>query len=371
MRVLHLITSLGYGGAERLLADLAPRLKARGVDVSVVSLYETTPVAKDLECTGVPVYTLGYSGTIYSLTQLARGIRRLRGMVQVMRPDIVHSHLYLSDVLARVAVPASCPLVTTLHGRDGWWYQPRRVRSRLKTGLDRVSGNLRKVRFISVSKEVGEAAGDSLRVSPRRTRVVANGIPLEKFRPRAADRAPARRIVQIGRFYPEKNHGMALRAFKIVLDREPGARLALIGDGPLRPQIEAQSVRLGIRGAVDFMGVRDDVAEQLRDADLCWMTSASEGLAIACIEAMACGLPVIATAVGGLPGLIADGETGFLVAGDDHDGLARRTLQVFDHPLMASALGRNGRRLVERCYSIEATADGYARAYRELLGGAW
>lgn len=371
MKVLQFITSLGYGGAERLIVDIAPRLKLRGVDVSMVSLNEEMPLGKDLEKYEIPLYTLSHSGTIYSFQKLARSGLMLRKLVKELKPDIVHSHVYMSDILARLSVPVSCHLVSTLHGRDGWWYQPTRIRSLGKTYLDSVTGKVRNVRFISVSDDVRNAAETMLKISKNRSRVISNGIALDRIKPKSDDAPLGRRIIQVGRFYPEKNHLMALRAFRIVLSREPDSKLIFVGDGPLRHELEWEALQLGISHAVEFMGARNDVAEQLRNADLFWMTSLNEGFGIACVEAMACGLPSVVTSVGGLPELVIDGISGRLVASNDHEKLAAVTLELFANPEMASKIGKNSRQRVENCYSVELTADRYVQAYKDILQGAW
>lgn len=371
MKVLQLITSLGYGGAERLIVDLAPRLRLRGVEVAVVSLNGSMPLVRELEGHGIPVYTLSHSGTIYSLPGLARSWWRLRKLVEKLQPQIVHSHLYLSDILSRLAVPGSCRLISTLHNRDGWWYQPTRVRSLGKTWLDNVTGRLRHVRFISVSDDVSSAAEGLLKVPPARNRVVANGICLDRVKTKDAGLSPGRKIIQVARFYPQKNHHMALRAFRIVLGREPEARLVFVGDGPLREAIERDASDMGVGHAVEFLGARDDVADQLVAADVFWLTSSYEGLPVACIEAMASGLPTVVTSVGGLPELVKDRGTGCLVDPDDHEQLAMLTLELFSDPQFAASLGRNAREHVIRRYSIELTAERYVKVYRQLLEGDW
>lgn len=371
MKVLQFITSLGYGGAERLIVDIAPRLKLRGVDVSIVSLSGNMPLGKNIEKDEIPLYTLTHSGTIYSFQKLARSGLMLRKLVKELKPDIVHSHVYMSDILARLSVPVSCHLVSTLHNQDEWWYQKTRLRSLGKTYLDSVTGKVRNVRFISVSEGVRDAAETMLRISNNRNRVIRNGIALDRIKPKSDDAPLGRRIIQVGRFYPQKNHLMALRAFRIVLSREPDSKLIFVGDGPLRQKMEWEALQLGISHAVEFMGARNDVAEQLRNADLFWMSSVIEGLPMACVEAMACGLPSVVTSVGGLPELVTDGISGRLVASNDHEKLAEVTLELFANPEMASKIGKNSRQRAENCYSVELTADRYLQAYKDILQGAW
>ena len=371
VRVLQLISSLGYGGAERLIVDLSPKLKARGLDISIASLSGDTPLARDLESCGIPVYTLDHHGTIYSLREIVRSCWKFRQLVEHVRPTVIHSHLYLSDIMSRLSAPASCRLISTLHNCDRWWYQSSRVRSIGKTWLDNMTGRARAVRFISVSDDVGSAAEAILGVPKQRNRVVTNGIMLDRVKPKSIHAPRGKRIIQVGRFYTQKNHHMALRAFRQVLDHDVEAKLTLVGDGPLRGEIEQAASDLAISHAVEFLGARNDVGNLLQEADIFWMTSSYEGLPVACIEAMACGLPSIVTSVGGLPGLISNDTVGRLVKSNDHNELARVTLDFLANPELAVEVGQNARQHVTRFYSIDLTADRYMQAYRQLVEGQW
>lgn len=371
VKVLQLISSLGYGGAERLLVDLAPQLRLRGVDICIISVNASAPLAKELEDHGISPRSLSHTGTVYSLQGWARSWWRLRRLLGVINPNIVHSHLYFPDLLSRITAPGSCRLVTTLHSRDPWWYQPGRIRSVGKTWLDCVSGRIRDVRYISVSGDVGNAAERFLGVRREHNRVIENGINIERIVPKSRYARTPRHIVQVGRFYREKNHLMALRAFERIMERNGQARLTFIGDGPLRENIEQEAARRGLGHAVCFLGARDDVPEQLRKADVFWLTSFYEGFPIACIEAMACGLPVVTTSVGGLAELVHGQESGFLVDSDDHEQLAKTTLSLFSDPETAERVGRSARRRVLDLYSIERMADRYVETYRQILSGEW
>ncbi len=371
MNVLHVISSLRHGGAERLVTSLAPQLKARGIDVSVISLLDCTPLRGELIDAGIPTTNLGHEGTIYSVPGMARSFFRLRKAIAERSPDIIHSHLYLPDILSRLAAPRSCALMTTLHGQDPWWREPYRWRSRGKRWLDRSTGLARQVRYISVSKQVYDVASEALAIPSSKHRIIHNGINLSKF-PAEQRQAHARPIiVQVGRFYPEKGHMTSLKALAIARQSMPDLHLRLVGEGPLRKELEQEVVRLGLTTSVTFAGLRDDVQAELASADIFWMPSEREGLPLACVEAMASGLPVVASAVGGLPELIEHARSGILVQAGAAQDLAKRTVELIEDRELAEHFSRNARATVERSFSLDMTVTRYEQAYRDLLQGRW
>ena len=371
MKVFHLIASLGHGGAEVVLVALLTHLKRRGVSVAAVSVSDEAPLRARLEAEGVPVYTLGHNGPIYALPDLALVYARLRRMLISEKPDVVHSHLYLPDILSRVAAPHFCKLITTLHGEDKWWNERTRVRSVGKTWLDGITGWSRRVHYVSVSEDVRGKASQALKIPMRRHRVIYNGVDVARFPffPRVKHERPT--VVQIGRFYPEKGHLVAVKALALLRKSCPDVRLVLIGDGPMRSAIASHVGQQGLADAVVFAGVREDISAQLGAADVLWMPSEREGLGMACLEAMASGLPVVTTAVGGLQEAVSDGETGFLVPPGDAEALAARTALLLNDSALSHRFGRNGRRRVEKLFAIDSAVAQYHESYEDMLAGRW
>ena len=370
--ILHVITSLGGGGAEKLVSDLLPNLKEKGCRVRLVSLCDNLAFAPKLKANDIEVDCLYFNGSIYEVGKIIKACRRLREIVKAEKPDIVHSHIYMADLFACAAAPGGTKLISTLHGADMWWNEKTRVRSVLKTGLESFSGRLRGRRYIAVSEALKYMALKSLRMPAEQIRTIPNGIDVDgfKFTPtkKSLDRPV---IIQVGRFYEEKGHVFSLKAFSILKERFAGARLVFAGDGPLRGEIEQMADDMGLGGSVQFLGARGDIPQLLSTADISWMPSLYEGLGIAALEAMACGVPVVAHAVGGLAELITDGENGVLVQSGDAGALAESTLKLLDNPELREKISANARRTVESNYSIAKTADGYINAYEDLLGGRW
>jgi glycosyltransferase involved in cell wall biosynthesis len=371
MKVLHLIDSLGYGGAERLVVDLVPRLKARGADPVVVSVFSDMPLEKHLRGTQVPTYSLAFEGSIYNIKGLSRAASQLREVILREGISIVHSHLYTSDLLSRLAAPSFCKLISTLHGRDQWWHQRRRVRSLSKTWLDAFLRRFRQSRTICVSGDVEQEARRVLGIDPAATRVIYNGIDFTRFPRKGGAAGEKKIIIQVGRLIPVKDHVTSLLGFARLIEDRHDLQLVLIGGGPNERELRRETKRLGIEHSVVFLGLRDDVPEQLSKADIFWMPSKMEGLPIACIEAMACELPVVASRVGGIPEIVVHGQTGVLIDAGSPSQLAEATSKLLRNRDLSNRLGANGRARVEKYFSIDATADQYFRAYSDILYGKW
>lgn len=370
MKVLQLITSLRLGGAETLLSELAPRLQAQGAKVRVLSVTSTMPLADVLRERGVEVRSLDCNGTIYQSGAMIRALRELRNEIETFVPDVLHSHLYLADLLARAAAPRGARLLTTLHNIDQWWGQNRRVKSIAKTWADSWTATLRGTRAVAVSEPVAAAALKALKLPLRHCRVIQNGIDVERFafceRQRSADPI----IIQVGRFFPQKGHDTALRAFCELRQKWPRCRLWFVGDGPDESALRALSASLGIADQVEFLGPRSNVSELLRQAHVYWMPSRWEGLPLACLEAMATGLPVIASDVGALPSLLGGG-VGYVTEPDRPDELAAATDAVLRDYDDALIVGRKAALRVRKNYSVQNTVRGYLDAYSQMLNNTW
>ena len=176
-----------------------------------------------------------------------------------------------------------------------------------------------------------------------------------------------RYVAMIGRFHPVKDHTTMLRAFKQVAESHPDVDLLLIGDGLLRPQMEATSRELAINHRVRFLGVRRDVPRILSAVDIFALTSLSEAASLTLLEAMASSLPAVVTRVGGNPEIVRDGVEGLLAGRGDDQGIAKAIQRLLDAPTEAAAMGRAARSRVESCYSLEGTIGAYHDLYRKLV----
>ena len=290
--------------------------------------------------------------------KLLGGSRSLVSRIRAYRPALVHAHFAPDGLLALpIAEALGVPMVTTLHGFD-----VGRTRARLAA-----SGRLSWMRYGLLGRRLMSRGRLFLAVSEAlRTKAVArgfpddrtithyNGVDLDAFRP--AERGPEPGLIlHVGRLVEKKGTHLLIRAFAEVRARRREARLVVVGDGPLRPRLEAQAASLGLAASVSFLGSRPaaDVAAWMARA---WLLAApsltagdgdAEGLPTVLAEAAACGLPAIGSRHSGIPEAIVDGGTGFLVAEGAVEPLARHIADLLAAPARRSAMGRAARALAE------------------------
>ncbi|NUQ01369.1 MAG: glycosyltransferase, partial [Armatimonadetes bacterium] len=309
--VVQVVWSLGYGGLERMVLDLAVGLRPLGWRVEVVALTNQVPLAEAFTAAGVPVQVEPQHGLDYRLPRrLARLFRRLGA-------DLVHAHNYGRYLYAGPAARlARLPSLYTEHSNTrpaerALWHTQRLI-SRQAGGV------------VAVSETVRQGLVQQQGLPAELVRVIPNGVDLERFA--GGDRARLRRelgvtsddlvIGHVGRLVPVKNQRLLLAAFAQVVAEQPRSWLVLAGDGELRGELEQQAAALGIAPRVRFLGRRDDLPDILAGLDLFCLSSNSEGLPLAILEAMAAGRAVVATqAAGG--DLVVPGQTGALTPTGD------------------------------------------------------
>ncbi len=373
VRVLYLIDSLGPGGAEHLLAAYLPFLRRAGVVPTVVALQEQqgNPVARRIAAQGIPVAELG----IRRLRQ--RGaFARVREAIAAADPEVVHTQLEFSAVLG---IPAArlrgLPTVATLHTLDA---PP--PRSRLALHFRLMAWALRRARrVIAVSEITRRHYLERARLRPERVVTIFNGIDPTAFQCGPGERAQARAECGIPLDAPvlatvavqrePKGIQHMLAALPQVAAAFPEVRYLLVGDGPYRPALEQQAAELGIGERVVFAGSREDVARLLAAADIFVLPSLTEALPTVVAEAMAAGLPIVATTVGGIPEMVSHGEAALLVPPADPEALAAAVLRLLANPRQAAAMGRSGRRMVAERFDIRTQARALADDYRALAAG--
>lgn len=361
-QVLH---SLGVGGAEVLAARLARRL-AGSFRFQFVCLDDLGTLGRELRDEGFPVWVLGRRpGVDWRCSwQLANLLRR-------ERVDVVHAHQYTPFFYA-ITARLLCRRPSILfmeHGRSFPDYpRPKRmvVNRLLLERRDRVVG---------VGEAVRQALIHNEGIPPQKVAVVYNGIDLSAYS-NGSDRDTVRReigvgdrdlvILQVARLDPLKDHATAVHTLEYLVRRRPDARLVLVGEGPLLSKVQQLVAECNLSANVHFLGLRKDVGRLLSAADLFLLTSVTEGIPLAVIEAMAAGLPVVATRVGGTGEVVADGQTGLLAPAGDPEGLARSILRIAEDPALASQMGRRGRERAWAVFSEDQMLASYADLYREM-----
>lgn len=359
MRILHVIESLEFGGAERIVISLANAM-SRGHQVAICCVKSVGELGGEVE-RGVEVFSLGKrEGNDYALPLRMAGVLR-RGSY-----DVLHTHNWGVFLEAGMgAILAGTPVrVHTAHGtyRD---YGPGTV-ARLKLALRHLLERQVSRRYdymVGVSDAIARSLVDDIGVPAGKARTVHNGIPVD------GEAAPAPVVrdetvfVSVGRLAEVKNHGLMLRAFRRALDAGIRARLLIAGDGPQRAAIEADLARLDLGASVEMLGFRTDVPKVLQEAHVFVLTSRYEGISVALLESMRRAIPSVATRVGGIPETVRDGETGLLFAADDEAGIAAALVELARDPARRASLGRAARqRLVEE-FSLERMTMTYLDFY--------
>lgn len=296
-----------------------------------------------------------------------RDVARLSAFLGRVRPHIVSTHaLRGTMVAAPLAKWQGAKVVETYHGAGEG---PR----------GRVPGRMMS-RFVDRAIAVSETARASLigaGYPAERILVVPDGRDLSRFRPGLGREAVRRElgvgravplIGVIGRLEPRMGHAELFEAWPSIVAEFPAVRLLVVGDGALRPRLEARARELGVAGQVIFAGSRHDFARVLDAVDLLTLPSLSEGMALTAIEASAMGRPVVATAVDGIPEVIREARTGRLVPPADPAALSRAIRGVLRDPLGAQRMGRAGRDFVFDRFSLERQVASTARIYRDVAG---
>lgn len=357
---MQLVLSLAPGGTERLVIEICRHLAGR-VDSFVCCLDEPGAWAEELAPLDIPVISLSRQPGFHPALAL-----ELARVITARRIDVVHCHHYSPYVYGLLAtlLHPRVRLVFTEHGRlSNVGVSPKRrlvnpILARWPARLCAVSADLRQ-------HMVAEG------FPARRVEVIYNGIAAGE-RPRPAERHAAREALglaadalvvgTVGRLDPVKDLPALLRAHAVLLSGHPAARLVIVGDGPERDALRADAQALDIADAVVFTGYRADVRAVMPAFDVYANSSAYEGVSLTILEAMAAGLPVVATRVGGNPEVVIDHETGRLVPGQAR-ALAGALMELAGNPAKRHAMGAAGRWRVKRHFSLARMADQYAAAY--------
>lgn len=366
LRVVQVITQ-DAGGPVDHAVDVATALVARGHDSHVVG--PRTPRTDATRAAGVTWHELPVTSK-----RDVRGATDVAGRLWALRPDVVHLQDRRAGWLGRGMAPAlrarrsGVGVVYTLHG--------------VPDGLsDLVAGNARAAvrrrrdpllyltgerlvsrwgggRVVVPSTAVARYAVDHVGLPPRVVDVVPNGVDADRYKTACPDR-PVPRAVWVGVLAPVKRVGLLLDAVAGV----PGLDLQVVGDGPLRAEVADRAGRADLAGRVELTGRVADAAPYLAEADLFVLTSAAENCPLALLEAMASGLPVVSTRVGGVPEVVRDGVDGLLCPADDPDALRSALRRLTGDPALRVRLGASARRRVLDGYTLDHCVDRLLETY--------
>lgn len=356
LRVCHVSMCLLTGGLERLLVEFGKNRDGEKFETSFVAL----------DGMGVPAEELRTQGHhVECVADVVSGkLARLRRLAHIFRDgqfDVVHTHNTLAHFYGAFAARlAGVPVVVnTQHGRGCGKSWKARLQFRMANRLtDRVVG---------VSEDAAELCRQDDARSADRTIALWNGVDLNRFEYRGPANQPT--AISVARLSPEKDFATLLRATWILIKDCPDFRLKIVGDGGERHKLEQLSEELNLTNHVEFLGERSDVSQLLPQAGFFVSSSQTEGISLTLLEAMAVGLPVVTTRVGGNPEIVVEGKTGRLVPPNSPEGLALAMRDLLKDQEGWPVFGELARQRVEQHFNVRNMVRQYEDLYRELLDG--
>jgi len=368
--VMHLLYRLDFGGLETVLAECINRMPTHRYRHVIVCLADYTKFSEKITKKGVELYALHKPpglglGAHWKLWKLARRLR----------PTILHTYNIAAVEYALTAAMAGVPIcVHAEHGRDlSDLHGKNRKHNLLRRWMTPFIDC-----FIPVSEDLRQWLGEAVGVPADKNLVINNGVDTNHFQPRHGVTPPVDGLVKpkefvvgtVGRIQNIKNHKGLVVAFMRLLELLPAHRnqlvLTIAGDGPLMAELQAQVAACGAADRIRLLGARSDIAEVMAGFDVFILPSFNEGTPITLLEAMASGLPVIASRVGGIPDVVQDQSSGILVEPTDHEAMAVALAAYFNNPQLAHAHGTVGRAVIEKNYSITAMITNYMALYDAL-----
>ncbi|MGV1098221.1 glycosyltransferase family 4 protein [Thiovibrio sp. JS02] len=367
-RVAHLIYSKKIGGSEMVAANVCSNLDRNRFEPMVLFMYKSTGAMPEV------LSSLGVASSSFELTRFSSLFRSLivSSVLNRLKIDILHVHhipLYMKVALG-VRLSRVKGVVFTEHAK----FSISRSVS-LQDGCRRAAKDADY--FTTVSDNLKQYFVSELGLSEKAIEVVLNGVDTKRFSPdnirgRLVELLPAsatgKLLISVGRLTEAKDQECLLYAMKkLIAEGGADVSLALVGEGELRGRLEARISELGLGQHVFLLGNRTDVHELLPDAAMFVLSSRREGLPMVLLEAMASGLPVVATNVGGIPEVVKEGDNGFLAPPENPESLAEKIGLMLSEPERSAAMGLSGREMVEKFYSMQKTAQRYAQLYENIM----
>ena len=370
VNVLHIRDSGGFFGAEQVILTIAKNLNRKKFRVSLLCMDRGDRRSAMLEniargC-GIKVMSIPLKARLSPV-----GIKKIRTIIAKDDIDIVHTHDFKGDFYGLLgSLGTKAKRIATSHGST-------RESALLRAYLNFSERVIYKFYHgvIAVSRTREKDLLD-VGVSPHKLRLIENGLDLDLLKTYRRGKKDGVRIDVpvghkvigvVGRLFPDKGHKTLLQAFSKLLETEGNAVLLVVGDGPLRTELESKARNLSIEKKVHFCGIIDDMANVYESLDLLVIPSIREGLPYTLLEALAFGVPVVGTSVGGIPSVVRDGETGFLVRPNDSEELLSGMLRSLSDQSLARKMAQQGRQYVREKFSFERMIKNTEKAYLALI----
>ena len=381
MNILLLNTQMEPAGAQKALLELARGLQSRGHSVTIATMYDKAnyiPVFQErygLDIINLQMKQPGERNPLAKALRLVRGIWRLYRLMRQHKIQIVQTFSHYSNILgpviawlARVPVRLSSQRMS-LKGSPGWLLQ-----------LDRRVANSSLIcKMVSVSQGTRRFSIQEQGIKAEKIITIHNGIDLDRFSPAVSpdilnglrqelgltDIHPI--IITVARLHPQKGHRFLVEIIPQILNVAPQAQFLFVGEGGLQSELQTLVSQAGLDDTVHFLGVRQDIPKLLALSDLFVLPSLWEGLPNSVLEAMAVGVPVVATNVDGCPEVILDGETGILVPPSDPGALAKAICRLLQNEALRASMTGAARARVASVFSQDANISAYVDLYQNLV----
>ena len=355
-RLAVFLTSFHPGGTERQMVELVRRIDPSRFSVYVACLHREGAWLPRAQEAAVEVAEFPVNG--FARPSAVRAVRNVAAWCRARAIQIVQTCDFYANVVGLAGAALARVPVRIGSRRE---IQPDKSRAQLV--LQRAAYHAAHRVVANSPAAAKQLAAEGL--GAERVRIIPNGLDLDRFPP-FVHGGRIRTLVTVANLREEKSHDVLLSAFARVLSAADAPHelvLKIVGDGPQRGALERQAATLGISGRVEFLGHREDVPEILASSDVFVLPSRSEAFPNSAIEAMAAGLPVVASAVGGLLDLIEDGRTGLLVPARNADALSAAIERLLAQPTLAAALGASARRHVRERYSFDRMIASFEALY--------
>ena len=352
MKIFQVIPCFVFGGAEIMCETLLYAQRDAGHEVAAVSLFDYhSPITERIENAGIKIYYMGKRpGPDLTMTG------KLKRLFAAERPDAIHVHLNAVKYTVPAAHKNGIRCVYTVHNLA------EKDASGISREMNRHFFKKKMATPVALSEKIKRSIAETYGLKESEIPTIFNGIDLSRCQVKSSYAIGERiELLHVGRFFPQKNHKGLIDAFKIIKQARPEATLRLLGDGSLLEEIKAYAKEQCLEDSVIFEGAKADVYPYLASADIFMLPSLYEGMPITLIEAMGSALPIVATAVGGVPDMLTDGHSAALTDCTP-EAVAAATLEVIGSEELREKYGRAAKADAER-FSAKIMAERYVEVY--------
>lgn len=371
IKILHVVRP-AEGGMKEHLVSLAKNTDQNKFKV-MVACPEGSSTYDELVKAGIEVFPFSIVGQLNPKRDW-RSIRQLITIMKKVRPHIVHTHSSKAGLVGRIAAKMTGVPIVFMTAHNSIFYDNLSLKKKLLFAYTEKMLALGTDKIIAVSEALKDEILTWEKINPAKITVIKNGIDVEKFQIsvdkikicQELDLKPDLPIVgTVARFAPQK--GLTYLIDAIAMINNTDAQFLIIGDGPLREDLEKQVQKLGLTNKIFFAGLRRDIDHLLPVMDIFVLPSVTEGLPLTILEAMAAARPIVATAVGGIPEVIIDKKTGLLIPSKDADKLAQAIKQLLEDNTLARTLANNGFALVDKEFNLNLMVKNTTDMYLQYL----